>query len=98
MEIWTLQEMVNKLPYHVNEENVLFFVLLWCGAQKPNVNTTLRPFTQECQSLSTDGFKLHRKNVVNHCGVIAAVIMCDSVARLILQNMMQWVQPLPTSR
>ncbi|XP_040890672.1 uncharacterized protein LOC121189967 isoform X4 [Toxotes jaculatrix] len=87
--IWPLQGMVNELPYLVRKENVLLFGL-WFGTKKPNVNTFLKPFTQECQSLSTVGFKLHRNNSVNHCRVIAAVIMCDSVARPILQNMTQF--------
>lgn len=85
--IWPLQGMVNELPYHVRKENVLLFGL-WFGTKKPNVNTFLKPFTQECQSLSTFGFKLHSNNIVKQCRVIAAVMMCDSVARPILQNIM----------
>jgi len=87
--IWPLQGMVNELPYHVRKENVLLFGL-WFGTKKPNVNTFLKPFTKECQSLSTVGFKFHSNNIVNHCKVIAAVMMCDSVARPILQNMTQF--------
>lgn len=77
--IWPLQGIVND----VRKENVLLFGL-WFGTKKPNVNKFFKPFTKECQSLSTVGFKLHSNNIVNHWRVIAAVMMCESVARPIL--------------
>nr|XP_033967044.1 uncharacterized protein LOC117467508 isoform X2 [Pseudochaenichthys georgianus] len=87
--IWPLQGIVNELPYPVRKENVLLFGL-WFGSKKPNVNTFLKPFTLECQKLSTVGFKLKRNGVLEQCRLVAALMMCDSVARPILQNMTQF--------
>ncbi len=63
---------------------------LWFGDKKPNVNTFLKPFTLECQKLSTAGFKIKRNSILEQCRVVAALMMCDSVARPILQNMTQF--------
>ncbi|XP_076836800.1 uncharacterized protein LOC143482340 [Brachyhypopomus gauderio] len=87
--IWPLQGIVNELPYPVRKENVLLFGL-WFGSKKPNVNTFLKPFTLECQKLSTVGFKLKTNSTEEQCRVVAALMMCDSVARPILQNMTQF--------
>ncbi|XDV26081.1 hypothetical protein PO909_029878, partial [Leuciscus waleckii] len=86
--IWPLYGIVNELPYPVRKENVLLFGL-WFGDKKPNVNTFLKPFTLECQKLSTAGFKIKRNSLLEQCRVVAALMMCDSVARPILQNMTQ---------
>lgn len=87
--IWPLQGIVNELPYPVCKENVLLFGL-WFGSKKPNVNTFLNPFTQECQKLSTVGFTLIRDRILEQYRVVAALMICDSVARAILQNMTQF--------
>ncbi len=87
--IWPLYGIVNELPYPVRKENVLLFGL-WFGDKKPNVNTFLKPFTLECQKLSTAGFKIKRNSILEQCRVVAALMMCDSVARPILQNMTQF--------
>lgn len=60
------------------------------GDKKPNVNTFLKPFTLECQKLSTVGFKIRRNSILEQCTVVAALMMCDSVARPIFQNMTQF--------
>ncbi|KAF3851943.1 hypothetical protein F7725_005298 [Dissostichus mawsoni] len=72
--IWPLLGIVNELPYPVRKENVLLFGL-WFG---------------KCQMLSTVGFKLKRNGVLEQCRLVAALMMCDSVARPILQNMTQF--------
>lgn len=54
--IWPLQGIINELSYNVRKENVLLFGL-WFGTNKPNVNTFLKPFSQECEKLSAVGFK-----------------------------------------
>ncbi|KAK0139383.1 hypothetical protein N1851_023896 [Merluccius polli] len=79
----------SMLPYPLRKENVLLFGL-WFGDKKPNVNTFLKPFTLECQKLSTVGFKIKRNSILEQCRVVAALMMWDSVARPILQNMTQF--------
>ncbi|XP_051809331.1 uncharacterized protein LOC110972572 [Acanthochromis polyacanthus] len=87
--IWPLQGTVNELPYPIRKQNVLLFGL-WFGSKKPNVNTFLKPFTLECQKLLTGGFKLKINGILEQCRVVTALMMCDSVARPILQNMTQF--------
>lgn len=88
--IWPLQGMINELPYEVRIKHVMLFGL-WFGTGKPNVNSFLKPYTEECQRLSTEGFLISpEKSDSEHCKVVTAVIMCDSVARPILQNMTQF--------
>ncbi|CAJ1076493.1 uncharacterized protein LOC117467508 isoform X2 [Xyrichtys novacula] len=87
--IWPLYGIVNELPYPVRKENVLLFGL-WFGDKKPNVNSFLKPFTLECQKLSTVGFKIKRNSILEPCRVVAALMICDSVARPLLQNMTQF--------
>lgn len=87
--IWPLYGIVNELPYLVRKDNVLLLGL-WFGAKKPNVNTFLKPFTSECQRLSTEGFKVTSNGTLEKCRVVGALMMCDSVARPILQNMTQF--------
>lgn len=50
----------------------------------------LKPFTSECQKLSTEGFKITSNGTFEQCRVVVALMMCDSVARPILQNMTQF--------
>lgn len=50
----------------------------------------LNLFTFECQKLSTVGFKIKRSSILEQCRVVAALMMCNSVARPILQNVTQY--------
>ena len=53
--IWPIQSVINELPPHLREKNVLLNGL-WFGNGKPAMNTFLIPFTEDCTQLEKRGF------------------------------------------
>ena len=60
--IWPIQCMVNELPPHLRPKNVLL-TGLWFGNSKPEMNTFLKPFVNECQQLEETGFLFNDEQV-----------------------------------
>jgi hypothetical protein len=91
VSIWPLQSFINELPIHERKSNFLLSGL-WFGSGKPVLSTFLKPFTTELQHLGSVGFEWinFQKNVKVKSFVYAIACCCDSVARAMLQNIMQF--------
>ena len=87
--IWPLQTFINELPALERKVNFLLSGL-WFGNCKPNLATFLKPFTDEMQVLGSIGFDWLRNGVKIRSLVFAVACCCDSVARAMLQNIMQF--------
>ena len=87
--IWPLQSFVNELPASKRKSNFLLSGL-WFGNSKPSLSTFLKPFSDELQVLGTLGFQWIKNGVRVHSLVFAVACCCDSVARAMLQNIMQF--------
>ena len=83
---WPLQCVLNELPHKLQRENVIL-AGLWFGQGKPRLSTFLKPFVDECNSLTVTWLK---------DGIIVTstikVILCtaDAVARPLLKNTNQF--------
>lgn len=87
--IWPLQVMVNELPYAIRRKNI-FLGGLWFGDSKPDMNTFLKPFVTEMNTLSDTGFKWGTENDSHTSRVFVTTCSCDSVARCLVQNVTQF--------
>jgi hypothetical protein len=87
--IWPLQGILNELPPKQRKENI-FLIGLWFGTGKPVMTTFLKPFTEELAKLSNVGMRWVRGGVTVCSRVFACICSCDSVARCVLQNILQF--------
>ena len=84
--VWPLQYVLNELPHKLQRENVLLAGLGF-GQSKPRIDTFLKPFVAESESLlvtwKKDGITLNSK---------VHIILCtaDAIARPLLRNTMQF--------
>ncbi|KAK6489849.1 hypothetical protein HHUSO_G6776 [Huso huso] len=89
--IWPVLCVLNELPPVERLKHVLM-ASLWFGSKKPDMNLYLQPFVNECQDLMQSG--VDWENAVTqekiNSKVVCTVAICDSVARPLLQNMMQF--------
>ena len=85
--IWPIQCMVNELPPHLRPKNVLL-TGLWFGHSKPEMNTFLKPFVNECQQLEETGFLFKDEQVPRK--VFTMICCADSPARAMLKNCKQY--------
>ena len=75
--IWPIQSVVNELPPHVREKNVLLHGL-WFGNNNPAMNTFLTPFTDDCIQRETNEFMFEDEDHPRK--VFAHVLSADSPA------------------
>nr|XP_055062963.1 uncharacterized protein LOC129446026 [Misgurnus anguillicaudatus] len=88
--IWPLLCTINELPVKMRQDNVLLCGL-WFGDEKPHMTTFLKPFVDECVKLEDSGFTWEKeKGVFINTKVIPLVLVSDSVARPLLQNIKQF--------
>lgn len=88
--IWPLLCTINELPLKMRQDNVLLCGL-WFGDKKPHMRTFLNPFVEECVKLEDSGFTWEKdKGVSINTKVIPLVLMSDSVARPLIQNVKQF--------
>ena len=85
--IWPIQSVVNELPPHLRQKNVLLHGL-WFANKKPAMNTFLTPFTDDCIQLETNGFMFEDEDHPRK--VFANVLSADSPARAIVRNSKQY--------
>ncbi|XP_046841889.1 uncharacterized protein LOC124436007 [Xenia sp. Carnegie-2017] len=85
--IWPIQCMINELPPHLRSKNILL-TGLWFGATKPQMNTFLEAFVNECHDLEKKGFLLREEIIPRK--VFALVCSSDSPARAMLRNCKQF--------
>ncbi|XP_067333535.1 uncharacterized protein [Channa argus] len=88
--IWPLQFTINELPYMQRKENVIV-AGLWFGPEKPNMNTFLKPFVDECCDLACHPFQWRDSSGSLHSSkVFVLVCSSDAVARPLLRNCKQF--------
>ncbi|XP_059203360.1 uncharacterized protein LOC131982778 isoform X2 [Centropristis striata] len=86
MSIWPLQFTINELPYTQRKENVIV-AGLWFGPKKPEMNTFLKPFIDECRDLAQNPFQWNDSNGKIHSSkVFSLVCSSDAEARPLLRN------------
>ncbi|XP_072224612.1 uncharacterized protein [Leuresthes tenuis] len=84
--IWPLQFTINELPYTEREQNVIV-AGLWFGQKKPNMDTFLKPFIDECCHLALNPFQWNDSSGTAHSSkVFSLVCSSDAVARPLLRN------------
>lgn len=77
LSFWPIFVTINELPLPLRTSNMLL-VGVWMGKNKPNMNTYLKPLTEELKDLHRKGIKTSNDNVVKvHC----LVSPVDSPAR-----------------
>jgi hypothetical protein len=87
--IWPIQCFINELPPAMRKKHVIL-TGLWFGNIKPVMNTFLEPFVLELKNLGTTGFRWLKKSSAVMSRVYLAVCSCDTVARCMLQNFIQF--------
>ena len=84
--IWPLQASINELPPHLRAKNILL-IGLWFG-EKPNMNTFLKPFVEECSRLQNEGF--YFSNELQPRKVVPLIFCADAPARAMVRNAKQY--------
>lgn len=89
--IWPLLCSVNELPPEERDKHVLLCAL-WFGSSKPTMTSFLKPFVEECKSLSKTGLSWHDPSdkSIKNAKVYVLCATCDAVARPLLQNFKQY--------
>ncbi|MGH0139841.1 UNVERIFIED_CONTAM: hypothetical protein FKN15_009962 [Acipenser sinensis] len=91
LSIWPVLCSLNEVTPTERLKNILM-ASLWFGKCKPDMNVYLEPFVEECRSLWSDGVQwvdpLRGSDRLSKIYTTCAV--CDSVARPLMQNMMQF--------
>ena len=88
--IWPLQCVINELPFDMRKKHILLHTL-WFGQSKPRVDTYLKPFVDEINTLHDNGLTWLDKTGEEHVSKCAAIVaVCDAVARCILQRFKQF--------
>ena len=87
--IWPLLCIINELPVFDRQKHVMLCGL-WFGNSKPNMNVYLQPFVEEILHLQTQGFTWQTSFTTNTTRVYPLVLVCDSVARPVIQNFKQF--------
>jgi hypothetical protein len=87
--MWPLFLSVNELDYKVRRNNTRL-VALWVGKTKPDFETFLAPFVEQCNKLSTEGLTWSFKGEEKKSKVHVTMVAADSVARCTLQGIKQF--------
>lgn len=87
--LWPIQFTINELPPNIRKDHVMLSSL-WFGKSKPVMNTFLKPFITEMQSLQDHGLEWFNGEVIRKSRVFAVVSACNSVARPLLKHSMQF--------
>ncbi|XP_063961852.1 uncharacterized protein LOC129268704 isoform X2 [Lytechinus pictus] len=87
--MWPVMCTINELPMRMRRENVML-TALWFGEIKPDMSVFLKPFVDECNVLSSTGLQWTHVGVAKTSRVFPLLCTVDSVARPLLQNMIQF--------
>ena len=81
---------INELSFDMRKKHILLHTL-WFGQSKPRVDTYLKPFVDEINTLHDNGFTWLDKTGEEHVSKCAAIVaVCDAVARCMLQMFKQF--------
>ena len=87
--IWPIQLMINELPFHVRNTEILV-AGLWFGKDKPDMNVFLAPFVQNMNQLSENDVKCIINGEERIIKVYTLVSCVNSVARAPKQGLTQF--------
>ncbi|XP_040062791.1 uncharacterized protein LOC115319652 isoform X2 [Ixodes scapularis] len=87
--IWPLQLIINELPVFERFRNVILSSV-WFGKNHPPMELYMKSFVQQCKVLCDQGFVWKRNGTEVLSKAFAVCCSVDSVARPLLQNMMQF--------
>lgn len=87
--IWPLQITINELPPHLRLKHAILGGL-WFGPTKPDMNSFLQPFVDECVTLENEGLPCVYNGEHTVVCAYSLLCVCDSVARCQVQNIKQF--------
>ncbi|XP_071570621.1 uncharacterized protein [Temnothorax nylanderi] len=87
--IWPIYAMLHELPLKMRSKH-MFLIGLWVHKKEPNMNTFLRPFVNEANSLARDGVQWNLNNEIITSKVYPICCCVDSVARPCILNMIRF--------
>lgn len=91
ISMWPILVTINELKYRTRKNNVMLCGI-WYGAKKPCMNLFLKPFITELLDLRNEGINCTTFTNKGKINVKIHTLLCivDSVARPMVQNMMQF--------
>ncbi|XP_061570030.1 uncharacterized protein LOC133423733 [Cololabis saira] len=87
--LWPILCTINELPIELRGKHLMLSGL-WFGPNKPNMNTYLKPFVDECKDLYSNGLTWQSDSGEVTSKVVVTIMVADSVARPMLQNFKQF--------
>ncbi|XP_011859092.1 PREDICTED: uncharacterized protein LOC105556604 isoform X2 [Vollenhovia emeryi] len=87
--IWPIYAMLHELPPEIRSKHMLL-IGLWVHKKEPNMNTFLRPFVDEANSLARNGIQWNVNNKIITSKVYPICCCVDSVARPCILNMIRF--------
>ena len=88
--IWPIFCTLNELPFNYRSRNIVLQGL-WFGSDKPRMDTFFQPFLEEMAQLAESGIQwVDKSGLPVTSRVFPAACVCDSVARAVIQNCMQF--------
>ncbi|KAE8752120.1 hypothetical protein FOCC_FOCC001282 [Frankliniella occidentalis] len=89
LHAWGLLVRLNELPPNLRQRN-LFLAGIWIDKAEPNMNTFLRPFVHQANSLSQNGVMWRPNDVEVNSKIIPLACCVDAKARAIIMNQHQY--------
>lgn len=89
LSMWPILISINELSYHIRRKYTLL-AAMWSGYSKPEFNTFLKPFVDQCNTLSNTGlvWKYDDKDVTSK--IRFPMFAADAPARCALQGLKQY--------
>ncbi|XP_049272712.1 uncharacterized protein LOC125758954 [Rhipicephalus sanguineus] len=87
--VWPIQVMVNELPVHIRQKNVLVSALLY-DQKHPYMTLLLNTFVEQMDGLSTNGITWKAGNETVHSKVYCFSCRADAPARAAMQHLTQF--------
>ncbi|KAJ1518809.1 hypothetical protein ONE63_011584 [Megalurothrips usitatus] len=90
-ELWVFLSTFVEIPIHLRE-SFITVLGLWYSEVKPNMNTFLRPFCIEVNSVGVTGIEWKHPHTGEICKTVVRiqVVVADAIARAIMQNTQQF--------
>jgi hypothetical protein len=89
LNIWPIFLCINELDYKLRRKHTKL-VGLWIGKTKPNFDTFLTPFVDQCNALFDDGMTWCNNGAEITSKVRVIMVAADSVARCMIQGLKQF--------
>jgi hypothetical protein len=89
LSLWPVLLSINELSYPLRRKFVIL-AGLWFGSSKPNFDTFLTPFVEQCRLLSHSGIQWELKGEIIQSFVFFPMLVADSPARCQVQGIKQY--------